>query len=529
MKSKHTQSAVAFPKRRLADWYTLTMVYLGSGGFSSVQEALDDREVLWQLSDLWDVTKAPKADYELRDDPSLDEMYYNKVKDWQRFAMYLSLFNLESLVNFFQTLFPDDTHIVLSSYRYEFILQMTRKWAREYQNLDLTEEEIFYTLHTGDDEEVLRPTVAIKVIKFVGSDKSVDELIRGAKTEVFGLGNVSSKKLPVDCASMTFDVEVENITEEIAITNIVCLLDYFFEPGGMGVTGQTENSDTYYIVLSKTNGPDLLKLLRSVQSRMPRPLPGMFVWYVAWVLAHALERSHEKKIIHNDVKLENVMYDEPTGGVTLIDFGLSCHARIGKREVFDSCDAMGGTPSYSSPEMWTYGKRYPVSDVWALGVLLWEIATGTVYLLGKTPELIRDEILRGAKPDMKWIIHTLPHHEKFTTLLEKIFQEKPQKRLTAKQVIEYIYEVFSSDMLGPLNTESARRLGTYLYQQGNAALQEKLKNVQELKLSLEGSTKAEIVELSPATPKRDRDRESSLSSEMGRGFMTPPPKKSRDT
>jgi serine/threonine protein kinase len=92
-------------------------------------------------------------------------------------------------------------------------------------------------------------------------------------------------------------------------------------------------------------------------------------------LAEGLKYIHGKGIIHNDIKLENIMIENKTNIPKIIDFGLGC--------LYDKtvgyCKDFGGTLIYMTPEMLTEprGKRYPASDMWALGVSLYAAATKT--------------------------------------------------------------------------------------------------------------------------------------------------------
>lgn len=493
-----TQSAVEFPVRVVQDWYTLTDVIFGSGAFASVREAVDDREALLRLK--YNVPPEEKMDgyltedlYVLRSDPSL--MVVDRyVKSWQDLATYLANFDTKSLVLFFDQLFPDDKDAVLPNTRFELIMDMVENWERVYNETLLSDDEFLTTLYGSDAD--LRPTVAIKMMaKGLVSDKEEQKLINSAKTEVFGLGRVASKtpillRLQFGAPQSTGEGGTTIATDPVGCVSmfgapvIGCLLDYFYTPSRMHVNGL--KPDTYYLVLSNNEGPTLLDLLKQLatptrsQFGLSTGAPGMFVWYVAWVLAHALARSHEGKIIHNDVKLENVMFHEPTGGITLIDYGLSCHVHLGERRVgkLDGCDAFGGTPYYGAVEQMAAGKRFPVSDIWALGVMLWELATGQAYEVpGKDINEVSRAIIKGARPDLRDIPVSMPNYREFRIFLEHMFKAAPFDRPTAQQLIDWIATIFSP--YGPIRPdpkvgmpeEIKRQVGDYLHEKGNEALQ----------------------------------------------------------
>ena len=80
---------------------------------------------------------------------------------------------------------------------------------------------------------------------------------------------------------------------------------------------------------------------------------------------------HSRSICHRDIKPENIIYNAATGTAKIIDFGFATFCKS-KLNVF--C----GTPSYMSPEI-VSKKEYsgPAADVWACGVLLFALLTGT--------------------------------------------------------------------------------------------------------------------------------------------------------
>jgi serine/threonine protein kinase len=546
-----TQSSVEFPVRYLRDWYTLTGTIIGSGGFAEVQEAWDDRALLFHMKNLQEGDESSSS-YQLRNDPS-SEMVTEHVNNIRDFVYYLSYFDMDSLSSLFKQMFPKLE--ILSDSRYELIIDMAKNWYTVLNPGAWISTNHVMTELFGD-ELVLRPTVVIKIMSIdIDPNHSQEKFLKVAKTEVFGLGMVSSetplllnpslhflqasstervvsaiKTTPEGCAFMEF----KSGGETVKVPIITCLVDYFYTPGNV------LTSDTYFLVLSKTNGPTLLDLIESIQSKellaIPKPLPGMFIWYVTWVMAHALQKSHDKKIIHNDVKLENVMYDTPTGGITLIDYGLSCHVDIGNRKIgkTDKCDAFGGTPGYAAKEIFE-GHRYPGSDIWALGIMLWELATGISYDIGSDVIQARDRILAGEKPNLRRILYDMPHKQEFEVLLELIFQPETFLRPDANEVIQFIYNVFAPDFAAT----DADMIGNYLYAEGNRALEKILAANTGLEFTArpgsmeyifphaeeqsEKSEEEEIPIFMPPSPKR----ESSEEDEEIPIFMTPSPKRQR--
>ena len=136
---------------------------------------------------------------------------------------------------------------------------------------------------------------------------------------------------------------------------------------------QHPNLVTLYDVGRCEQGPYLvLELLggETLQARLARgPLPLKEALAIAVDVARGLAYAHAEGVVHRDLKPSNVFLCE-RGGVKLLDFGMA-HAFGHKR-------TSGGTPGYMAPEQWSDSPEDERTDVFALGVMLYQMLTGTL-------------------------------------------------------------------------------------------------------------------------------------------------------
>jgi serine/threonine-protein kinase len=143
------------------------------------------------------------------------------------------------------------------------------------------------------------------------------------------------------------------------------------------------NGETF-LTMEFIDGEDLKSLLKRI-GRLPED-KGI---EIAHQLCEGLAAVHEKGVVHRDLKPLNVMIDG-RGQARLTDFGLAVIA-----DALPTADFLAGTPAYMAPEQLAGGKPTVQSDLFALGLILYEIFTGRrAYPAKSRPELIRlyDEI-----------------------------------------------------------------------------------------------------------------------------------------
>jgi serine/threonine protein kinase len=162
-------------------------------------------------------------------------------------------------------------------------------------------------------------------------------------------------------------------------------------PGVMKVFSD-DNRSRVYMVMEWVDG----RLLRKILDEEPKLPPERAVHLTLRIL-EALEYIHSKGVVHRDLKPENVMVDA-NDNIKLIDFGIAANAKS-RRLTFAKLSQTMGTPDYISPEQ-VKGKRGDArSDLYALGVMLYEMLTGKVPFTGENAFLImNDRLLNNPLP-----------------------------------------------------------------------------------------------------------------------------------
>jgi tetratricopeptide (TPR) repeat protein len=137
-----------------------------------------------------------------------------------------------------------------------------------------------------------------------------------------------------------------------------------------------EEKGTHYITMEYVRGEDLKKLIRKIgRLSAGQAIP------IAKQICEGLGEAHRLGVVHRDMKPQNVMVDED-GNARIMDFGI---ARSLESKGITGAGVMIGTPEYMSPEQ-VEGKEVDQrSDVYSLGVILYEMVTGQVPFEGDTP------------------------------------------------------------------------------------------------------------------------------------------------
>jgi serine/threonine protein kinase/predicted Zn-dependent protease len=137
-----------------------------------------------------------------------------------------------------------------------------------------------------------------------------------------------------------------------------------------------EDQGTRYITMEYVHGEDLKQLIRKVGRLSPGQAVG-----IARQICDGLGEAHKLGVVHRDLKPQNVMVDED-GNARIMDFGIA-RSLSGKR--MTGPGVLIGTPEYMSPEQVEGIDIDQRSDIYSLGIILYEMVTGCPPFTGETP------------------------------------------------------------------------------------------------------------------------------------------------
>ncbi|WEV28933.1 serine/threonine-protein kinase [Streptomyces sp. 71268] len=204
-------------------------------------------------------------------------------------------------------------------------------------------------------------------------------------------------------------------------------------PNVVTVHDQVETDNQVWIVMKLLDAGSLADLLRSQQVlAVPRAAD------IGHQILRGLRAVHAASVVHRDVKPGNVLVRDD-GLVILVDFGIATF--VGAASVTRPGSIIG-TPPYLAPELFAPGSRgpTPASDLWALGVTLYEMVEGRLPFGGSEVWEVQESILRTPNPVPRYAGPLAP-------VIQGLLRSDPDERLDAATADAMLGEVLA----GPSN------------------------------------------------------------------------------
>eukprot|EP00758_Cryptobia_borreli_P001290 Tbor_TRINITY_DN2107_c0_g2::TRINITY_DN2107_c0_g2_i1::g.5488::m.5488/K08857/NEK1_4_5; NIMA (never in mitosis gene a)-related kinase 1/4/5 len=267
----------------------------------------------------------------------------------------------------------------------------------------------------------------------LGEILGVSSTCRYQKIKLLGQGSFGSAwrvtERPSGRTRAAKVMDINNMTAKDRgfVTNEVKCLGRCSHPNIIGHVGNHEIDGMLLIIMEFADGGDLYKQIKARQHQM-RYFREHEILFIFLQLCLALDHIHVKKMMHRDIKTSNVLLTT-AGLVKLGDFGFS-------RQYEDSLSnpvgsTFCGTPYYLSPELWRRAPYSKKTEMWGLGVVLYEVMSLKRPFGGKNMDELIENIIHGRR---------LPLPPQYSTdlcgIVQKLLNTEPSQRPSIRALLQ---------------------------------------------------------------------------------------------
>lgn len=218
-----------------------------------------------------------------------------------------------------------------------------------------------------------------------------------------------------------FEREAQSLAQ-LQHENIISVYDFF------------EHEGELYIVMEFVEGIDLYDLL-DICGRLPFDVAAV----IAMQVARALDYIHYRAIVHRDIKPANIMLSRQ-GGVKVMDFGIARDKSF-DRDLTQTGTGIG-TPSYMSPEQILGDKLDARSDIFSLGIVLYQILTGGKPFVEDEEKSVMHKIRLEKHVKARKLNPEIPRE--LERIIDKCLEKEPRNRFRSSQQLVMALERFLS-------------------------------------------------------------------------------------
>jgi serine/threonine protein kinase len=178
-----------------------------------------------------------------------------------------------------------------------------------------------------------------------------------------------------------------------------------------------EDHELAYIAMEFLNGQDLTHYCKGGQL-----LPVSTVLSIVARVAEALGYAHKQQVVHRDIKPANIMFDREHDAVKVTDFGIARITDASKTRT----GLVLGTPSFMSPEQLTGKKVDGRTDLYSLGVMLFQLLTGVLPFRAESMADLMHKIANEEAPSLRSVRPDLP--QRLASLVARLLSKRPEAR-----------------------------------------------------------------------------------------------------
>ena len=160
-----------------------------------------------------------------------------------------------------------------------------------------------------------------------------------------------------------------------------------------------EDQDLSYIAMDYLKGDNLLAWTKPENLLPPTEVLDLMIQ-----VAEALDYANEKRVVHRDIKPANIIYDPESGVLKVTDFGVACLTDTSKTKT----GTILGSPSYMSPEQLAGQKVDGRSDLFSLGITLYQMLSGELPFIADSLASLMYKIANEKHPDIRMFRPELP-------------------------------------------------------------------------------------------------------------------------
>ena len=210
-------------------------------------------------------------------------------------------------------------------------------------------------------------------------------------------------------------------------------------PNIVQIYDRGEAEGTYYIAMEYLDGRSLKEIIQQFA-----PLRVDHITSIASQILEALRFAHRRDVVHRDIKPQNMIVDDE-GRVKVTDFGI---ARAGSASSMTETGSILGTAHYLSPEQAQGGHVEASSDLYSLGVVMYEMATGKLPFTADNPVAIAMQHVTDPPVVPSALVPDMPHD--LEQIILRALAKRPEHRyLTAASFLEDIHRLQRGEAVAP--------------------------------------------------------------------------------